>query len=104
MPERLADGGIGICGDEVGDGLSLRQIDAPMQEGPQRHLARLSATATQRQRRRNDALQDQRRAMRVDLDGIFAGIAVRPAHECDHALIQRLSGGGIDGMAEIEVM
>ena len=80
---------VGLGVDQRQHRLSLRQINAPVEKRAQRHLAGSGGARAQRQYRREDALENQRPAVRVDLDGVLACVAVRRAEEGYQHVVER---------------
>ena len=79
--------------------LSLRQVNAAIEEGAQRHLAGTGQPRARRQRQRQDAPQRQRRAVRLNLHHILAGVGARRAHEDCQRLVHQLAAGGVHDVA-----
>jgi hypothetical protein len=67
----------GRRGDQVSDGLGLRQIDSPVPKSPQCEFARLSKPRPGRQSPLDGESQNRRRPVARYLDHILGRIAVR---------------------------
>ena len=78
--------------DKVTDGFRLRQVDAAVQEGPQRELAGLRRARPALERALDQVAEEHRRAVAGNLHHVFACVGVRFAEPGDHHFIQRASG------------
>ncbi len=69
--------------------LGLGEVQPPIQERAQRHLARTRRPRPSRQCQRQDAPQQQRPAVGVQLHHVLTSIGMRSAHECSQHLVYR---------------
>jgi hypothetical protein len=73
--------------DQVADGFSLRQVNAPVQVGTEREFPRLCGPGTGGDRTANTVPQNHRRAMTSNLDDIFSRVRARRSIVRYHRLI-----------------
>ena len=76
-------------GDEVGNCFRLREVEASIQEGALRELARLGRASTKLQETLQHGLRDSLPAMHAQLNHVLAGITMRGAVEEENGVIQR---------------
>ncbi len=85
-PRRFTRAGV----DEIGDGLGLREIQLLIEEGALSEFAGEGAARTQLQHASDQCFDDDRAAVTLQLQNVFAGIGMRRRKEQRHA--------GIDGI------
>ena len=75
--------------DQIGDGFRLRQIDPAVEKRTKRELAGLSEAGAAAHRRRDDCRQNDRTAVRAELDDVLAGVGMRRRKKCRDDLVAR---------------
>ena len=86
-----AESGPGACADPVDHGLGLHQIDAAVEKRALGEFAGLGEARAVPQDELEDGLKRSRAAVGVDLDDVFAGVAVGGAHDVQEHLVEGLA-------------
>lgn len=77
---QLAESLTRLCGgfrvDQIGDGLGLSQVHAPVLEGAPGELSRFSGGQTERQQGLRHRLDHRPAAMQMQLGAVFTGVGV----------------------------
>ena len=81
-------GGAGACGDEVGDGFSLTEVDVSGSECAAGEFAGFSKSCAGLAQQLNQAILNIWRAMDGELDDVLAGVGMRAAEDCGHGLVE----------------
>ncbi len=103
LPQCLAQRGVGVRGNQIGDRFRLSQIHAPVQECAQRHLAGFGCARAQAQRRRDNALHHEWRAVGVEFDDILARVTMWRLHIGQQPLIQHRIVGIIHKVPKVQI-
>ena len=100
LRERIGQCRIATRGDDVGDGLGLGEIDAPVQKCTAGEFARLCQARARGEGERHDAAHHEGSAVALDLGDIFAGQAGWMGHRDRQRAVDVRAGRGIDDVAE----
>ena len=93
-----------LCGDDIENGLGLGQVEAVVQEGPLREFPPFGRTRPGPEDLFEDGPEDERPAVTVDLQRVFAGVGAGSLQKGDEDLVEdgtRLRG---DDLAVVEVV
>ena len=82
-----------FCGNQVGHGFRLGEVEASVQEGALGEFPWSSLPAARLDEGPHDFLLDEGRAVDVELDGVFPGVRLRAAHDQGEPFIQGVAGG-----------
>ena len=92
-PIELIEGHAGLKGsdgvDEIRDGLCLHEVQAPVQEGAQRELARFGEPRAGAYGGAHDAPHQRQAAVGADLDDVLGGVGMRRGEIRDDDFVDR---------------
>ncbi len=102
MLGRHTQGGLSAGLNHVQHGFGLGQVQPPVEEGTQSHLARLGRASAGRQRQPQNAAQRHNAPVGLDLHHVLPGVAVRTRYGHRQHFVHHIAGLWISNVSKSE--